>query len=231
VAAGRGGSLRFRYLLRWPWTVAGVDPSLLSASPYPLFGFGSLTYGPRQATLLHERARPPRAEDVPPQLVAKLTAVGRGPGCCSGAGGVSSPAGGTSSACASGAAGSAVAAASTREASAGSAATAAAPRGPWLSRPRLGRRQGVPAAPLDQLPEHREAHNRELDVVPGVPAGEGRHDCGLGSGHAVAEQRQDVGRDPLDRGVEVDRVGGARQRSARRSLRTAKRRNRASQAE
>jgi hypothetical protein len=68
--------------LRWPQTVAGVDPSLLSAYPLPpVFGFGSLSYGLHQVTLMDERARPPRAEDVPPQLVAKLAAVECGPGC------------------------------------------------------------------------------------------------------------------------------------------------------
>jgi hypothetical protein len=34
-----------------------------------------------------------------------------------------------------------------------------------------------------------------------VPAGKRRHDRGLGSGHAVSEQGQHIGRDPLDRGV------------------------------
>jgi hypothetical protein len=41
-----------------------------------------------------------------------------------------------------------------------------------------------------------------------VPVSERRHDRGLGPGHAIREQRQHVGRDPLDRGVEV---GGGRE--------------------
>jgi hypothetical protein len=66
--------------MRWPWTVAGVDPSLLSA-PYPLFGFWSLSHGLREVTLMHEYARRPRAKDVPPRLVARLAAVECGSGC------------------------------------------------------------------------------------------------------------------------------------------------------
>jgi hypothetical protein len=61
----------------------------------------------------------------------------------------------------------------------------------------------VASASHGQLPEDRETHDRELDVVLQVPAGERRHDRGLGSGHAVAEQYQHVGHHPRDRGVEV----------------------------
>jgi hypothetical protein len=68
---------------------------------------------------------------------------------------------------------------------------------------RLDRRQDVPAAPQLELAEHVQAHERQLDVLPGVPAGERRHDHGPVPGHAVGEQRQHIRGDPFDRGVEV----------------------------
>jgi hypothetical protein len=42
-----------------------------------------------------------------------------------------------------------------------------------------------------------------------VSAGERRHDRGLVAGHTVGEQRQHVGRDPLDHGIEIVGGGGA----------------------
>jgi hypothetical protein len=69
--------------------------------------------------------------------------------------------------------------------------------------PRLGRRQGVAAVLQVEPANHVEAHDRELDLVLRVPVGKRGDDRGLGSGHAVGEQHQYVGRDPRDRGVEV----------------------------
>jgi len=59
------------------------------------------------------------------------------------------------------------------------------------------------AALHGQLPEHGKAHDRALDIVLRMSPGERGDDRGLGPGHAVTEQRQHVGRDPLDRGGEV----------------------------
>jgi hypothetical protein len=103
-----------------------------------------------------------------------------------------------------------VAAASTRKASAGSAPMAAAPRGPQLSRPRLGRRQGVAAALHGELPKHGETHERALGIVLRVQVGETRDDRDNGLGHAVGEQRQDLGRDPREDDVDVG--GGSKAR-------------------
>ena len=55
----------------------------------------------------------------------------------------------------------------------------------------------------DQLRRDGEAHHRASDVILEVAAGARGDDRGLGPRHAVAEQRQDVGRDLRDRGGEV----------------------------
>jgi hypothetical protein len=69
--------------------------------------------------------------------------------------------------------------------------------------PRLGRRQGVLAAGLDQLLGDREAHEHAPDIVLRVPVSEHGEDRGLVPGHAVGEQRQHVGGYERDHGVDV----------------------------
>ena len=48
-----------------------------------------------------------------------------------------------------------------------------------------------------------------------VPPGEGLHDSGLRPGHAVRQQLEDVGRDALDRGVQLGGAGEAEGLGAR----------------
>ena len=53
---------------------------------------------------------------------------------------------------------------------------------------RLGRHQGVAAAPQVEPANNVEAHDRKLDGILGMPVSERRHDRRFGPGHAVAEQ-------------------------------------------
>jgi hypothetical protein len=80
--------------------------------------------------------------------------------------------------------------------------------------PRLGHRQGVAAALHGQLPEHGETHGRALGIVLRVQVGETRDDRDNGLGHAVGEQRQDLGCDLGDDSVEVE--GGSEAGRAKR---------------
>jgi hypothetical protein len=79
-----------------------------------------------------------------------------------------------------------------------------------LSALRRPGRQGVLAAGLDQPLGDGEAHQRAPDVGLRMPVGERRDDHAPGPGNTIAEQRQHVGRDPRDHGVEVGGGRGAR---------------------